>query len=64
MTPSGPALPGPPGGSVSTVTTSDGTQVDLEVDSHSPTGATRLYERIGFTHKFTTSTLRKDGAGR
>lgn len=38
--------------------------VDLEVDSHSPTGATRLYERIGFTHKFTTSTLRKDGAGR
>nr|WP_269452204.1 GNAT family N-acetyltransferase [Tessaracoccus coleopterorum] len=29
----------------------------LEVDSESPTGATRLYERLGFVAKHTTSTM-------
>lgn len=33
--------------------------VELEVDSTNPTGANRLYERLGFAHKFTTTTLRK-----
>lgn len=37
--------------------------VDLEVDSENHTGATRLYERLGFTHKFTATTMRKDGPG-
>src|SRR5699024_10613498 len=33
--------------------------VELEVDSANPTGANGLYEGLGFTHRFTTSTMRK-----
>lgn len=32
--------------------------IDLEVDSDSPTGATRLYEGLGFRPKFTTAAYR------
>lgn len=34
--------------------------VDLDVDSASPTGATRLYERLGFHLKRTTAAMRRD----
>ncbi|MEV4900679.1 GNAT family N-acetyltransferase [Citricoccus sp. NPDC055426] len=34
--------------------------VDLDVDSSSPTGATRLYERLGFRPKRTTAAMRRD----
>lgn len=30
--------------------------IDLDADSDSPTGATRIYERLGFTIKHTTTT--------
>ena len=33
--------------------------IDLDVDSESPTGATRIYERLGFTIKHTTALMRK-----
>lgn len=33
-------------------------RAELMVDAESPTGATRLYERIGFTAKFTTVAMR------
>lgn len=35
-------------------------KVDLDVDSESPTGATRLYERVGFTLARTTAAMQKD----
>ncbi|WP_062076601.1 GNAT family N-acetyltransferase [Demequina globuliformis] len=34
--------------------------IELDVDSESLTGATRLYDRLGFTLKYTTSTMYKD----
>lgn len=34
--------------------------IELDVDSDSPTGATRLYERLGFTHKHQTASMRRD----
>lgn len=34
--------------------------VELDVDSDSPTGATRLYERLGFTLKKTWATMQRD----
>ena len=33
--------------------------IELDVDSDSPTGATRLYERLGFTHKHQTASMRR-----
>lgn len=33
--------------------------IELDVDSESPTGATRLYERVGFTHKHQTASMRR-----
>lgn len=33
---------------------------ELEVDSQSLTGATRLYDRVGFTRKHTTSAMRRE----
>lgn len=33
--------------------------IELDVDSDSPTGATRLYERVGFTHKHQTASMRR-----
>lgn len=33
--------------------------IELDVDSQSPTGATRLYERLGFTIKHTSALMRK-----
>lgn len=33
--------------------------IDLDVDSDSPTGATRIYERLGFAVKHTTALMRK-----
>ena len=33
--------------------------IELDVDSESPTGATRLYERLGFTLKHQTAAVRK-----
>lgn len=33
--------------------------IELDVDTESPTGATRLYERLGFTVKHTTAAMRK-----
>ncbi|WMY79700.1 GNAT family N-acetyltransferase [Citricoccus sp. I39-566] len=37
--------------------------IDLDVDSSSPTGATRLYERLGFRLKRTTAAMRRDLQG-
>lgn len=34
--------------------------IELDVDSDSPTGATRLYERLGFTVKHQTASMRRD----
>lgn len=34
--------------------------IELGVDSSSPTGATRLYERVGFTHKLQTTSMQRD----
>lgn len=34
--------------------------IELDVDSASPTGATRLYERLGFTVKHQTASMRRD----
>lgn len=34
--------------------------VELEVDSQSPTGATRLYERLGFRHHRQTARMRRE----
>lgn len=34
--------------------------MELDVDSDSPTGATRLYERLGFTVKHQTASMRRD----
>ena len=34
--------------------------IELDVDSESPTGATRLYERLGFTLKHQTASMRRD----
>jgi ribosomal protein S18 acetylase RimI-like enzyme len=36
--------------------------VDLHVDSASPTGATRLYEAVGFTLKKTFATYQRDAS--
>lgn len=36
--------------------------IELDVDSDSPTGATRLYDRLGFTRKKTWATLQRDAA--
>lgn len=33
--------------------------IDLDVDSTSPTGATRLYERLGFQHRRRTAAMRR-----
>ena len=33
--------------------------IELDVDSASPTGATRLYARLGFTLKHTQSAMRR-----
>lgn len=33
--------------------------IDLDVDSTSPTGATRLYERLGFQHRRQTAAMRR-----
>lgn len=33
--------------------------IELDVDSDSPTGATRLYERVGFRHKHQTAAMRR-----
>ena len=35
-------------------------RADLDVDSESPTGATRLYERLGFTVKKTFAAMQRD----
>lgn len=34
--------------------------IELDVDSDSPTGATRLYHRLGFVHKHQTASMRRD----
>jgi ribosomal protein S18 acetylase RimI-like enzyme len=39
-------------------------RVDLHVDSESPTGATRLYERLGFTVKKTFAAMQRDARSR
>jgi hypothetical protein len=33
--------------------------IELDVDSDSPTGATRLYEKVGFTLKHQTASMRR-----
>lgn len=33
--------------------------IELGVDSENPSGATRLYERVGFTHKLQTTSMRR-----
>lgn len=38
-------------------------RAELEVDSESPTGATRLYERLGFTVKRTFAAMQRDASG-
>lgn len=37
--------------------------IELDVDSDSPTGATRLYDRLGFTLKKTWATMQRDAPG-
>lgn len=37
-------------------------RVDLDVDSESPTGATRLYDRLGFTVKKTFAAMQRDAS--
>ncbi|MGM0385952.1 MAG: GNAT family N-acetyltransferase [Actinomycetota bacterium] len=39
-------------------------RADLDVDSESPTGATRLYERLGFTVKKTFAAMQRDSRSR
>ena len=34
--------------------------IELGVDSASPTGATRLYEQVGFTHKLQSTSMQRD----
>lgn len=34
--------------------------MDLDVDSDSPTGATRLYEKVGFRHKHQSAAMRRE----
>lgn len=37
--------------------------IELDVDSDSPTGATRLYEKVGFTLKHQTASMRRIVSG-